>query len=69
MSDKMMVKALGLVLVVIGVGLAYWGWQMSDSLTAQMSQTVTGAMPDAVMYRYIGGAACAVVGLFLLARR
>ena len=69
MSDKMMVKAVGLALVVIGAGLAYWGWQMSDSLTAQMSRTVTGAMPDAVMYRYIGGAACGVVGLFLMARR
>lgn len=69
MSDKMMVKAVGLALMVIGAGLAYWGWQMSDSLTAQMSRTVTGAMPDAVMYRYIGGAACAVVGLFLVARR
>jgi hypothetical protein len=30
---------------------------------------MTGALPDAVMYRYIGGAAAAVVGLFLLVRK
>jgi len=30
---------------------------------------VTGALPDAVMYRYIGGAVSVVVGLFLLIRK
>lgn len=62
-------KVLGLILLVVGIGMLWWGYQMSDALTSQLSKNLTGAMPDAVMYRYIGGAASAVVGLFLLARR
>ena len=62
-------KALGLVLLIGGAGLAFWGYQLSGSLASQFSRTLTGALPDAVMYRYIGGAACGVAGLFLLARQ
>ena len=59
-------KALGLALVVIGIGLAVWGHQISGSLASQLSNKLTGAMPNEVMYRYIGGAVSAVVGVFLL---
>ena len=68
-SANTLTKMLGLVLLVGGAGLAFWGYQMSGSLAAQLSKTVTGALPDAVMYRYIGGAVSCVAGLFLLARR
>ena len=63
-----MKKALGLALLVGGLGLAFWGYQMSDSLASQLSEKLSGALPNEVMYRYIGGAASAVAGLFLLAR-
>lgn len=59
-------KALGLALVVIGIGLGIWGHQIAGSLTSQLSSSLTGAMPNEVMYRYIGGAVSAVVGIFLL---
>jgi len=62
-------KAVGLGLVVGGAGVAYWGYQMSGSLAAQLSRTITGALPEAVMYRYIGGAVSVVAGLFLLIRK
>lgn len=68
-SDKTLMRVIGLALLVGGAGMAYWGYQMSGSLTAQLSKSVTGALPDAVMYRYIGGAASIVVGLFLLLRK
>ena len=58
-------KALGLALIVIGVGLAWWGYQISESLTVQVTTRLTGGLPDEVMYRYIGGAACGLAGLFL----
>ena len=61
-------KALGVALIIIGIGLAYWGLQISESVTSQLTKSISGALPDAVMYRYIGGAACAVAGLFLVAR-
>ena len=58
-------KIVGLALIVAGAGLAYWGYQMSGSITSQLTKTVSGALPDEVMYRYIGGAASGVAGLFL----
>ena len=62
-------KIVGLALVVAGAGLAYWGYQMSGSITSQLTKTVSGALPDEVMYRYIGGAICAVVGGFLFVKK
>jgi hypothetical protein len=62
-------QVIGLILLVVGVGLAYWGHQMSGSLNAQLTEAVSGSLPDAVMYRYIGGAVCGVVGFFLLFKK
>jgi len=59
-------KAIGLALVVAGIGLAWWGYQISESLTSQLTSTFSGSLPAEVMYRYIGGAACGVAGLFLV---
>ena len=62
-------KIVGLALIVAGVGLAYWGYQLSGSLSSPLTKAVSGGMPDEVMYRYIGGAICAVVGGFLLVKK
>lgn len=62
-------QVVGLVLLVVGIGLAYWGYQLSGSLTSQFSKAVSGSMPEAVMFRYIGGAVCGFVGLFLLLKK
>lgn len=68
-SDKTITRLIGLVLLVGGIGFAYWGHQMSQSITSQFSRAITGALPDAVMYRYIGGAISGVAGLFLLVKK
>jgi hypothetical protein len=68
-SDKTLIRIVGLILLIGGAGVAFWGYQLSDSLTAQVTKSLTGALPDAVMYRYIGGAIAGVVGLFLLAKK
>ena len=62
-------KVAGLALLVLGIGLAFWGYQLSGSLMSQLSKTVSGSMPDEVMFRYIGGAVCGVVGVFLLMKK
>ena len=59
-------KIIGLVLLVVGLGVAYWGYQMSGSIGSQLSQAFTGSPTDKVMACSIGGAASFVVGLFLL---
>ena len=61
-------RAIGLALVVAGIGLAWWGYQISETLTAQLTTTFSGSLPDEVMYRYIGGAACGAAGLFLVVK-
>ena len=61
-------KLIGIVLLVVGAGLAFWGYQLSGGLGSQITQTASGSMSDDVMYRYIGGAACAAVGAYLFAK-
>ena len=60
------IKIVGIVLVVIGIGLAFWGYRLSGSLGSQITQALTGSDTDQVMRFYIGGAASFVVGVFLL---
>ena len=67
--DNTMIRLIGLVLLVGGAGFAYWGYQMSHSFTSHISRAITGSLPDAVMYRYIGGAISSVAGLFLLVKK
>lgn len=59
----------GLVMMLFGVALAHWGYELSGSLTSQLTKTVSGILPDEVMYRYLGGAFCWVFGIFLLFRK
>jgi len=68
-SSKSTIKILGLALVIIGVGLAFWGYQISGSIGSQISQTITGSFTDKVMMLYIGGAVSFVVGIYLYIRK
>jgi hypothetical protein len=59
------IKIIGVVLVVLGLGLAIWGYQLSTSVGSQVTQAVTGADTDKVMTFYIVGAVSFFVGLYL----
>ncbi|MGD8925501.1 MAG: DUF3185 family protein [Thioalkalispiraceae bacterium] len=63
------IKILGIALVVIGVGLAFWGYQQSGGVGSQLSETITGSPTDKVMTLYIAGAASFVVGVFLFMKK
>jgi hypothetical protein len=65
MGSGTAMKIIGIVLVVIGIGLAIWGYQLSGSVGSQISQAVTGSDTDQVMTFYITGAVSFVVGIFL----
>ena len=58
-------KILGIVLVVIGLGLVIWGYQLSGSVGSRITQAVTGSDTDKVMAFYIAGAVSFVVGIYL----
>lgn len=62
-------KLIGMVLTVVGIGLAIWAYRMSGSFGSQLNEALTGSHGDKVMMLYIGGAACVVAGLFLLVKK
>ena len=63
------IKMIGIVLAVLGIGLAIWGYQLSGSVGSQVTQAVTGSDTDKVMTYYIAGAVSFVVGIYLFAKR
>jgi len=68
-SSNPSMKIIGIVLVVIGLGLAFWAYQMSGSVGSQVTEAFTGSPTDRVMTFYIGGAVSLVVGLFLVFKK
>ena len=62
-------KIVAIVLVVLGIGLAFWGYRLSGGLGAQVSQAVTGSPTDKIMAFYIGGAVSLAVGLYMLFKK
>jgi len=58
-------KMIGIALIVLGLGLAIWGYQLSGSVGSELTQAVTGSDTDKVMTLYITGAVSFVVGIFL----
>lgn len=58
-------KLLGVVLLVVGIGLLYFGYQSTQSVGGQVTETLTGRFADETMWYLIGGAAAAAAGAFL----
>ena len=59
-------RLAGLVLVVVGGILLYFGYNASETAIESVTETVTGRFSDQTTLYIIGGAACAVVGAGLL---
>jgi hypothetical protein len=61
-----MKKIIGIVLVALGLGLAYWGYHLSGGFGAQLNQAFSGSPTDKVLAFYVGGAVSFLAGLFLV---
>lgn len=68
-SANSQTQIIGIVLLVVGVGLAFWGYQESQGVASQVSSVVTGSAGDKVMLKYLGGAVCIAIGAFLTFRK
>ncbi len=68
-GSKSTMKIVGIALVVLGIGLGLWGYQLSDSVGSQITQAVTGSDTDKVMTLYIAAAVSLVVGFFLFTKK
>lgn len=62
-------RVLSIALLVLGAGLAFWGFQLSESIGSQLTEVVTGSETDRVMMFYIGGAVSFAVGLYLFLKK
>ncbi|GLP98118.1 DUF3185 family protein [Paraferrimonas sedimenticola] len=68
-SSSSSTKLIGIVLLIIGCGLGYWGYEISQEMTSQITSQLTNEMPKEVMYRYIGAAVSGILGIVLLFKK
>lgn len=61
-------KMTGIVLLVIGIVLLGWGYNISQSVSSQFSQAFSGSPSDKALYLYIAGGICAALGIFKIIR-
>ena len=59
-------KIIGVVLIIVGVGLVAWGYNIYDSLGSQVSRTLSGDAPIEAWAGMVGGAICIIIGIFKL---
>ena len=56
-------KIIGIVLIVVGVALAAWGYSIYDSAGSQISRAISGDAPIEAWAGMVGGAICIVFGI------
>ena len=62
-------KLIGIVLILGAVGMAWWGYDISQGTGSQFSSTFGGGPGDKVTYRYVGAAVMAGIGVVLAFRK
>jgi hypothetical protein len=56
-------KTIGIVLIVIGVALAAWGFNIYDSAGSHVSRALSGGSPIEAWAGMVGGAICIIIGI------
>lgn len=59
-------KMIGIVLLVIGAGLVFQGYDIYDSAESQVTRAFGGEAPVEAYAWLIGGAVCVVLGILRL---
>jgi len=59
-------KTIGIVLLIVGIGLLFWGYNIYDSAGSQVSRALSGDAPTKAYVLLIGGAICAMLGVLKL---
>jgi hypothetical protein len=62
-------KIISLILIIAGIGLAFWGFQISGSFGSKLTHAISGSYTDKVMTLYIGSAVSLIVGIYLFLKR
>ncbi len=56
-------KIIGIVLIIAGVVLAMWGYDIYDSASSQLSRALRGDTPIEAWAGMVGGVVCVLVGI------
>ncbi|MDN3637651.1 DUF3185 family protein [Simiduia curdlanivorans] len=56
-------KVIGVVLIVVGVALGAWGYDVYDSATSQITRAINGEAPFEAWAGMVGGVICILVGI------
>lgn len=56
-------KYIGIVLIVVGVALIAWGYNVYDSAGSQIGRALTGDTPMEAWAGLVGGAICLIFGI------
>lgn len=62
-------KIIGVLLLIAGSALLFFGYQESQGVGEQVLETFSGHFTDATTWYFIAGGAAAVFGLILLRTR
>jgi len=62
-------KQIGIILLVLGIGLLIWGFNLYGAFSSHVSRVFTGSPTDKTIAVLITGAVCAALGLFQLTRK
>ena len=60
----MMNKVIGIVLIIIGVALAIWGYNIYDSASSHITRALSGDTSIEAWAGIIGGVVCIAIGIF-----
>jgi uncharacterized membrane protein YidH (DUF202 family) len=59
-------KIIGIILIIIGVALVAWGYNVYDAAGSQVARAIGGDSPIEAWVGMVGGAVCVVIGVFTL---
>lgn len=59
-------KHIGIVLIIIGVALAFWGYDVYSAAGSKFSRALSGSTPIEAWAGMVGGAICLALGIYKL---
>ena len=56
-------RQIGIVLIIVGAALAFWGYDVYDSAGSQLTRAFSGDAPIEAWAGMVGGVICIVLGV------
>lgn len=56
-------KVIGIILIVVGIALIAWGYNIYDSAGSQISRAFSGDTPAKAWMGIVGGVICVILGI------